>query len=324
MPTLSRAYLLGLLLVAVPAFAQGNMNLLDVNSAMSGNRQPAGMGAPEQAVYNSLSNGVAYTANNARTYAYASSGVNILVLGDGYQATQSDYARYQALATRAAHALFANNVVQEAQAAHKLRLWPYFVASQDAGSSSYSKRQFRNTALGSTYYDRHQGDTTIWVNFQTAWNVARSIQGQSFSYILVLVNAGQYAAMYWDYGVCVVADFDRLTGVTNPVTFEDIVCHELLGHTISGLWDEYVYNGKPNVPVAQSPNCDQSGQSPKWYDLVGWQNVNWQWVYTGAYPGCAMQSYYRPTDRNCKMNTWAQNPFCPVCRRQILRVLAQY
>src|SRR5690606_15498475 len=143
----------------------------------------------------------------------------------------------------------------------------------DAGSSSYTKRQFRSTALGSTYYDRHQGDTTIWVNFQTAWNVARSIQGQSFSYILVLVNAGQYAAMYWDYGVCVIADFDRLTGVTNPVTFEDIVCHELLGHTISGLWDEYVYNGKPNVPVSQSPNCDQSGQSPKWYDLVGWQNV---------------------------------------------------
>lgn len=308
--------------LAAPVLAQRNMDLLDVQSRMQGTRVPGGMGAPEAAVYNSLSGGVSNMGYEARTYAYASSGVNILVLGDGY--TANDYGRYQALANRAAQALFANPVVQEAQATYKLRLWPYFVTSRDAGASSYSKQQFRSTALGATYYDRHQGDTTIWVNFQTAWNVARSIPGQSFSYILVLVNAGQYAAMYWDYGVCVIADFDRITGVTNPLTFEDIVCHELLGHTVSGLWDEYVYNGKPNVAVSSSPNCDQSGQYPKWYDLVGWQSHNWSWVYVGAYQGCAMSSYYRPTEQNCKMNTWAGNPFCPVCKRQIIRVLAQY
>lgn len=298
------------------------MNLLDVSSQMQGQSVPTGMGAPEASVYNSLSTGVSNVANEARRYSYASSGINILVLGDGY--TANDYGRYQALANRAAQALFANNVVQENQAAYKLRLWPYFVQSQEAGASSYSKQARRSTALGATYRDSYQGDTTIWVNFQTAWNVARSIQGQSFSYILVLVNASQYAAMYWDYGVCVIADFNRLTGVSNPVSFEDIVCHELLGHTISGLWDEYVYNGKPNVAVSQSPNCDQSGSSPKWYDLVGWQQQNYQWVYVGAYQGCAMSNYYRATSSNCKMNTWAQNPFCPVCRRQITNVLARY
>lgn len=313
---------LALAVAAAPAWAQGNVDLLDVSSRMTNAAQPSGMGAPEAQVYNSLSQGVGSMAYDARSYAYASSGVNILVLGDGY--TANDYGRYQALAQRAAQALFANNVVQEAQAVYKLRLWPYFVQSAEAGSSSYSKQAFRNTALGSTYYDRYPGDTTIWVNFQTAWNVARSIPGQNFQYILVLVNAGQYAAMYWNYGVCVIADFDRLTGVSNPVTFEDIVCHELLGHTVSGLWDEYVYNGQPNVPVSQSPNCDQSNQYPKWYDLVGWQAQIWQWVYVGAYQGCAMPNYYRPTDKDCKMNTWAQNPFCPVCKRQIIRVLSQY
>lgn len=319
MRTLLLALALALTALA-PARAQ--VELLDVQSQIPG--QPArgtNLSADERDLYRSLARGVGQAAPEARQYAYASSGVNILVLGDGYR--QQDYAAYQALANRAAQALFANEVVQESQAAYKLRLWPYFVASAEAGASSYYKGAYRSTALGATYRDHHQGDTTIWINFQTAWSVARSISS-SFNYILVLVNAGQYAAMYWDYGVCIVADFDRLTGVTNPVTFEDIVCHELLGHTVSGLWDEYVYNGKPNVPVTQSPNCDASGQYPKWYNLVGWQSYNWNWTYVGAYGGCAMPSYYRPTERTCKMNTWAQLPFCPVCKRQIQYVLSRY
>jgi hypothetical protein len=319
MSYLTRFVLLLVLLSPLPARA---LELLDVQSTLQGyNPRGHNLTADEQSLYRDLQRGVGQAAPEARTYGYASSGVNILVLGDGYR--QEDIQRYQALANRAAQALFNNEVVAEAQAAYKLRLYPYFVASRDAGASSYTKNAYRSTALGATYYDRHGGDTTIWVNFQTAWAVARQISN-SFQYILVLVNAGQYAAMYWDYGICIVADFDRLTGVTNPVTFEDIVCHELLGHTVSGLWDEYVYNGKPNVHVNQSPNCDASNQYPKWYNLVGWQSYNWNWTYVGAYQGCAMGSYFRPTDTDCKMNTWAQKPFCPVCKNQIRYALSRY
>jgi hypothetical protein len=308
------------ILSVVPARAQ--MDLLDVQSQINGySTRGYNLGGDEQNLYRSLAQGVGQAAPEARMYSYAGGGVNILVLGDGYR--NEDYPRYQALAQRAANALFANQVVQEAQAGHKLKLWPYFVPSAEAGASTYYGQGTRNTALGATFRNHHQGDTTIWVNFQTAWSVAQRISS-SFSYILVLVNAGQYAAMYWDYGVCIVSDFDRLTGVSNPVTFEDIVCHELLGHTVSGLWDEYVYNGKPNVPVTQSPNCDASGQSPKWYGMVGWQPYNWSYTAVGAYPGCAMSSYYRPTENSCKMNTWAQMPFCPVCKRQIQYVLSRY
>src|SRR5581483_5474583 len=128
----------------------GTTSMLDVSSQLAGHA-PIGMGAPEAQVYDSLSQGVGSMSSQARAYGYASSGCNILVLGDGY--TANDYARYQALAVRAAQGLYANETVQAAQATYKLRLWPYFVTSAQAGASSYTKQAYANTALGATYYD---------------------------------------------------------------------------------------------------------------------------------------------------------------------------
>ena len=300
--------------LAVSAAAQ--VNLLNVPGAASS----GGTGSYDPAAPGQLGSSYGQLSTYARSYA-GGQAINVLVLGDGY--TQSESSRFFQVANRAAQAIYANPVVRSANAYQKIRFWPYFIASATSGASSARKGTV-STALGATYADRYQGDTSIWVDFQKTWSIARSIQGANFQYVLVLVNCRQYAATQWSTGVCVISDFDRLVGVRNPVTFEDIVCHELLGHTIAGLWDEYVYGSVPSSNIGASPNCDQSAQYPKWYDLMGWQWADYAWAYVGAYAGCAHSSLYRPTYANCKMNTWASQPFCPVCRRQILAVLGEY
>jgi hypothetical protein len=298
-------------------------SLLSVRAPTAGTYTwPSGMTAGESSVASSLTGDFSSLTSSARRYTYGTSGINVLILGDGY--TSAEYSRYSYLANRAAQAVYGDAVVREAGAVYKIRFYPYFLASAQSGASSPSLGHYRSTALGASYFNRYRGDTSIKVDFARTWAVARSVPNLPVNYVLVLVNAGQYAATHWASGICVVSDFERTPGNLNPATFEDIVRHEMLGHTIGGLWDEYVYNGQPSADVGKSPNCDASSQYPKWSDLIGWQWTGWQWTYVGAYKGCAQAYFYRPTSGECRMGVRAAQPFCAVCRRHVMGVFAWY
>ncbi len=94
-----------------------------------------------------------------------------------------------------------------------------------------------------------------------------------------------------------------------------ITVHECGGHHIGGLMDEYRYDPPSTGPLYYSgANCDTSSSCPKWAGTPG----------TGCYPICSYTNLYRPTENDCLMRTKYSSKFCPVCQKQIIKVLNHY
>ena len=92
-----------------------------------------------------------------------------------------------------------------------------------------------------------------------------------------------------------------------------LTIHECGGHHIGQLMDEYSY-GTTGSLYFSGANCDTSSSCTKWYGLPG----------TGCYKDCSYTNLYRATEDDCLMRTALVWHFCPVCKRQIKKVLSNY
>src|SRR5690625_2046501 len=89
-----------------------------------------------------------------------------------------------------------------------------------------------------------------------------------------------------------------------------ILIHEL-GHSFSGLADEYWF-----APTGERPNKtqDNNPQTNRWRNWIGTENV-------GIYPFDEDPSWYRP-HQNCLMRSLG-NSFCAVCTEATIERIHQ-
>lgn len=260
---------------------------------------------------------------------------NLVTLGDGFRAEeQSDYARA------------VDDLVTALQAAKPFpELWPYLnvtridVLSDESGADDPVECGGTG-ANPRTYFDARF----------CAWGVPRLLWCDD---VLALQTANEYVPE-WDV-ILVVVNSERYGGAGGAVaTYSlapaalEIALHEI-GHSAFDLADEYEYyagcasdsdrNRHPDVePNEPNVTTNRDPATLKWGDLINAGTL----VPTTSNPDCSdcdRQAEPSPTGRvglfegahyyhcgayrpvfNCRMRTLG-NPFCPVCSRQIEKVV---
>ncbi|MEK7226046.1 MAG: M64 family metallopeptidase, partial [Bacteroidota bacterium] len=76
-----------------------------------------------------------------------------------------------------------------------------------------------------------------------------------------------------------------------PVSIKKaLFIHELVGHALGGLMDEYSYG---TTGASYAPNCSPSSSCPSWSSILG----------LGCFSTCGFTNLYRATDNSSVMNT---------------------
>jgi hypothetical protein len=116
--------------------------------------------------------------------------------------------------------------------------------------------------------------------------------------IMVLINEERYGGSGGaEYGTAYVGSEGVL-----------VAAHEL-GHTLVGLWDEYVYTGVEGI-IDFAPNCSTDPE-PRWEHWIDDEGD------IDVYEGCSYTDASRPTNNGCIMRT-LQDGYCSVCREWVV------
>jgi hypothetical protein len=98
-----------------------------------------------------------------------------------------------------------------------------------------------------------------------------------------------------------------------------VVVHEF-GHAFAWLLDEYANNPGPPVGHVEAANATTYRQRPPWQHFLDLR-VPKVGVFEG---GATFQTgVYRPA-ASCAMNTGGGDPYCPVCREQVILTIYGY
>ena len=272
---------------------------------------------------------------------------NVVLLGDGYRATEM--AQYATDAQNFVNALFATppfneSVVFGGTYASALNVWRVDVTSTQSGADDPTACTGGTGANVATYFDASFCNSGIrrllQVNNTTAENVANA-QVPGWHTIIVLVNTPIYGGS---------GGGDVATYSMAPDALE-IGLHEM-GHTAFGLADEYEYwagcgvdtdrNNHPGPePFEPNVTINSNRATIKWGDLIlpstpmpTTSNANCAQCdpqpnpvsanTVGAFEGA--QYYHCDAFRpqyNCKMRVLGED-FCAVCKRVIRRKLGPY
>jgi len=275
----------------------------------------------------------------------ASQRFNVVLLSDGYRATEMT--QYATSAQNFVNALFAtppfnDTLLFGTRYSDAINVWRVDVTSTQSGADD-------PTACGgtganvATYFDGRFCNSGIrrllQVNNTTAINVATA-QVPHWHMILALVNSAVYGGSGGQ-----VATYSMAPGV------EEIGIHEM-GHTAFGLADEYEYwagcgaetdhnNHPASEPSQPNVTIDSNRATIKWGDLIlastpmpttnnancaqcdpqpNPVGVNTVGAFEGAhYYHC---DAYRP-QFNCKMRALGVD-FCAVCKRVIRQTLGPF
>ena len=244
--------------------------------------------------------------------------VDLAFIAEGYTASEKD--KFFADARRFTDALF--TVPPFDRCGEDFNVRAVFLESGESGADFSAQGIFKNTALNAGFYtfgsDRYLTTPDMKSLRDAVWNIPCDA-------LFVLVNAEVYGGggMYNSYAIG-TADNERTI---------QVFVHEF-GHSFAGLADEYFssetsyqdfYNlrfepWEPNITTL----VDFDG---KWKDLlpaatpiptpVEAPYADRLGVFEGG--GYCAKGIYRPAD-HCMMRDLA--PFCPVCSRAILRMIA--
>lgn len=244
--------------------------------------------------------------------------VDLVFLPEGY--TASEMEKFEADARRFMEALFATPPYDTRRSDFNIRAVD--VPSEDSGTDVSGKGVFKHTAFNSGFYtfglERYLTTSDMKSIRDALWNVPCDA-------IFILVNSATYGGGgIYNYYAMGTADNERT---------QKVFVHEL-GHSFAGLADEYFdsevaygdfYNLKfepwePNITTLV--NFDS-----KWKDLLPEGtaiptpapvegNEDKPGVYEGG--GYVAKGIYRPMV-HCMMRDY--HPFCPACRRAILRMI---
>ncbi len=169
--------------------------------------------------------------------------VDIVIVGDGYSATDINNGKYSADVAKMIAGLFAEQPYNEYQRffnVHRIDL-----VSTESGADHPSRGVYRDTALGSAY-DCSGIERLICVDLNAVSNVVgRSIADPNAQdIILVLVNDDQYGGQGGSIAVA-----------STHSSAVELVLHEV-GHSFALLADEYGGNSPPcSLTEPSSPNA---------------------------------------------------------------------
>lgn len=231
--------------------------------------------------------------------------INIVFVGDGYQA--SEMSKYRSDVTAAAARLFAESPLQQYQ--RYFNIFAIEVPSIDSGTShpntaldcytSPLPPRVANTYFRSAFdYDSIHRQINVAGVTELGGVLAASFP--SYTMAVVLVNTNEYGGSGGE-----IPDVVTITANFNSA---EVLVHEL-GHTFAHLADEY-WSGI--IYAGEYPNMTELARQPG--GVVRWQS----WVGTngvGIYPHDEAPAWYRP-HQNCKMRYFV--PFCDVCSEAVI------
>lgn len=248
----------------------------------------------------------------------SSNRVDIVFLGDGYTAAQIDTTYVSHIES------FLNFVFHQTQDPFP-RYQNFFnvhrvnVVSNQSGADVPPLGIYRDTALDASYYWDGVTDRLLYVNTAKA-NAALSagLAGAGFTAEMkpITVNDTRYGGGGGLYAVYAGGN----------ATATDIAMHEL-GHSFSGLADEYDYGGPETYtgPEPSQVNVTKSSSGAKWSRWLGYVDPDHPTMGAiGAYEGAMYSRYgiYRPSN-NSKMRSLGR-PFDAVSREKIILDIYNY
>jgi len=250
--------------------------------------------------------------------------LDILILGDGYTASESE--KFRRDARRFTRILLGRPPFAENRGRMNLRaLW---TPSLETGTDEPRKGIFRSTAAGTAF---NTFDIERYLTAPDNRLVRDLASCAPYDRMLILVNTSRY-------GGAGIHDLWAVTASDNE--YSDYVTVHEFGHALAGLGDEYftsavAYNEfYPQGVEPWEPNITALAPRgrPKWEAMLGagvpvptppdgarYGSV--VGVFEGA--GYAAKGLYRPA-LDCMMFSKGYAPFDPVCRRAIEDVIARY
>lgn len=248
--------------------------------------------------------------------------IDVAILAEGY--TQKEMETFYKDADIACESLFSHEPFKSMK--QRFNIVAVASPSEDSGVSVPRLGDWKRTALGShfsTFYsDRYL--TTSRVK-----SIHDALAGIPYEHIIILANTEEYGGggIYNSY---------TLTTAHHP-QFRPVVVHEF-GHSFGGLADEYFYDNDvmtDTYPLDIEPweqnISTRVNFTSKWEDMLAkgtpipTPTSESEKYPVGVYEGggYSAKGIYRPAD-NCRMRTNEYPVFCPVCQRDIQRIIDFY
>ena len=226
-------------------------------------------------------------------------GINIVMLGDGFNDKDIESGKYDEILQRASEHLFTEEPMKS--------LKEYFNVYSVKVVSAFSDVDAGDSALGTVFY----GGTHVGGNDSKCFEYAEKVEGINLneSVVVVIMNSPVYA------GTCYLYIDNRAIAYfplgTDDEMFGQLINHEAVGHGFGKLGDEYFYPGVGQI----TPEAIESHQQ---LAALGWEaNVDItnnplaiQWAtflsdyrykdLVGIHEGAMTFEYgiYRPTERS--------------------------
>ena len=224
-------------------------------------------------------------------------GINIVMLGDGFNDKDIENGKYDEVLEKASEHLFTEEPMKS--------LKEYFNVYSVKVVSAFSDVDAGDSALGTIFY----GGTHVGGNDSKCFEYAEKVEGINLnkSVVVVIMNSPTYA------GTCYLYSDNRAIAYfplgTDDEMFGQLVNHEAVGHGFGKLGDEYFYTGygkitpeaiashqqlvelgwEANVDVTNDPHAIQWAaflSDNRYKNLVG--------IYEGAMT--FEHGIYRPTE----------------------------
>lgn len=240
--------------------------------------------------------------------------VRVVYVPEGF--TKKELPLFERRCREATEAFFALEPYRQARG--KMQFTALLAPSEESGTSIPTQNVWRRTALGSHF------DTFRMARYLTTpalFKMHDLLAGTPYEHIIVLVNSTTYG------GGGILNSYNLTT--TEHAQFLPVCVHEF-GHSFGGLADEYAYANEELdqhpldlEPVEANITRERDPAQCKWSDLVGQPNVSGGQVGLVEGAGYRTHGLFRPVE-NCRMRVNDCQGFCPVCQRQILKVIDFY
>lgn len=239
--------------------------------------------------------------------------IDITFVAEGY--TKKEMKKFYREARQATEALFSYEPFRSHRSRFNVRA--VGCPSAESGVSVPRNADWRNTAL-SAHFDTFYSDrylTTLHLK-----DLHDVLAGIPTEHIIILANTSTY-------GGGGIYNFYNLAA-TGHKYFLPVVVHEF-GHSFAALADEYAYDDQyteyfyPDREPWEANLTTLVDFPSKWADLVGTVDPVCGPVGTIEGGGYQSKGVWRPC-ADCRMRTNTCADFCPVCRRELLRLIRFY
>lgn len=247
--------------------------------------------------------------------------VDIVILGDGYTASETD--DYVDDARDAMEALFSRDPFKAQR--KQFNIWGVKTPSPESGIDEPRKGLFKATAFDTSFNTFNLDRYAMTTSVKALRDAAACVP---YDFIIIIFNSSRYGGG----GV-----YNHFAMVTGNEARPGVLLHEM-GHCIAALGDEYVdstvayLDMYPEGVEPWEPNLTAllDGKTPKWAEMVAEGTPiptpanRGYYKTTGCFEGAGYkpEGLYRP-GLQCTMRSLSHE-FCPVCQKAIMESIRFY